>query len=87
MEKNFTFDEELFNDELDELDELEEELSGEQGSYLRDINFYLTEDDFYSSSDDRVWTSNIEDIDGGDNFADYCKYIFKLLNEEGYYDN
>ena len=84
MEKKFTFDEELFNDELDEL---EEELSGEQGSYLRDINFYLTEDDFYSSSDDRAWTSNIEDIDGGDNFADYCQYIFKLLNEEGYYDN
>lgn len=45
------------------------------------------EQDFYSLSDDRVLTSNIEDIDGGDNFADYCKEFFKLLDEEEYYDN
>ena len=47
---------------------------------------YLTEVDFYPPSDDRVWESYVEDIDGGDNFIDYCEYIFELLEEEGYYD-
>lgn len=49
-------------------------------------NFELTEQDFYTSSDNRTWKSYIEDIDGGDNFTDYCKYIFDLLKDEGYYD-
>lgn len=74
MEKEFVFD-----DELDELNE--------QNSYSRDKNFYLTEADFYPPSDNRVWKSNVEDIDNGDNFADYCRYIFNVLNEEEYFDN
>lgn len=45
------------------------------------------EQDLYALSDDRVWTSNIDDIDGGDNFADYCEYFFGMLEEEEYYDN
>lgn len=45
------------------------------------------EQEFYPLSDKRTWTSNVEDIDGGDNFADYCKEFFELLEEEGYYDN
>lgn len=47
----------------------------------------LSEDDFYPMSDNRIWTSNIKDINGGDNFADYCEYFFKMLEEEGYYDD
>lgn len=47
----------------------------------------LTEQDFYSFSDDRVWTSNIDDIENGDNFIDYCKDFFNLLDEEEYYDD
>jgi len=47
---------------------------------------YLTEEDFYPPSDNRVLKSYIEDIDGGDNFADYCEYIFELLEEEDYYE-
>lgn len=47
---------------------------------------YLTEEDFYPPSDDRYLESYIEDIEGGDNFADYCEYIFELLEEEEYYD-
>lgn len=43
---------------------------------------YLTEEDFYPPSDDRVFTSYVEDIDGGDNFADYCKDFFELYEEE-----
>lgn len=46
----------------------------------------LTESDFYPPSDDRVLESYVEDIDGGDNFADYCEYIFDLYEQEGYYD-
>ena len=47
---------------------------------------YLTEQDFYPPTDNRVLESYIKDINGGDNFADYCEYIFDLLEEEGYYD-
>ena len=49
--------------------------------------YSLTESDFYPPSDDRVLESYIEDIEGGDNFADYCEYIFDLYEEEGYYEN
>lgn len=45
------------------------------------------EQDFNSLSDDRVLTSGVEDIDGGDNFADYCKEFFEMLDDEEYYDN
>lgn len=47
---------------------------------------YLTEESFYPPSDNRVWKSHIEDIDGGDTFADYCEYIFDFLEENGYYE-
>jgi hypothetical protein len=47
---------------------------------------YLTESDFYPPSDNRYLESHVEDINGGDNFVDYCEYIFELLEEEGYYE-
>lgn len=47
----------------------------------------LTEQDFYFNSDNRVWKSNVDDIENGDNFADYCEEFFELLDEEEYYDN
>ena len=47
---------------------------------------YLTDKDFYPPSDDRYFESYIEDIDGGDNFADYCTDFFEMLEEENYYD-
>ena len=47
---------------------------------------YLTEESFYPPCDNRCIESYVEDIDGGDNFADYCEYIFELLEEEGYYE-
>lgn len=46
----------------------------------------LSEQDFYPPEDDREFKSYIRDIDGGDNFADYCKDMFDLLEEEGYWD-
>lgn len=57
------------------------------GQILRRHKPILAEQDFYLPSDDRVWTSNVEDINGGDNFADYCKDFFDLLDEEEYFDN
>jgi hypothetical protein len=47
---------------------------------------YLSEESFYTTFDNRVLKSYVEDIDDGDNFADYCKELFELLEEEGYYD-
>ena len=70
------------NDEYKFNDELERQLL----KYLKDNDFTLSESDFYSTCDNRVLKSYIEDIDGGDNFADYCEYIFELLEEEEYYD-
>lgn len=69
---NFDFDYEYGFDDIDIL--------GKQ--YFN----YLTNNNSYSLSDNRVLESYVEDIDGGDNFADYCRYIFDLLEEEGYYD-
>lgn len=46
----------------------------------------LKEKDFYPPEDNRFWESYVEDIEDGDTFADYCQYIFDLLEEEGYYE-
>ena len=47
---------------------------------------YLTEESFYPPSDNRYLESYVEDIENGDNFADYCKQFFELLEEENYFD-
>lgn len=62
-------------------------LPNKQDTLLTNDDFCLTDSDFYPPYDDRVWQSNIEDINGGDNFADYCEEFFELLDEEEYYDN
>ena len=66
------------NDKYD-IDEILNKLNGQQDDCL-------TEESFYPPSDNRYWESYVEDIDDGDNFADYCEYIFELLEEEGYYE-
>lgn len=92
MNKEFLFSDESFDEEFDEEfeeefeEELEEEVD-EQNSCLNDIDICLTEIDFYPPFDNRVWTSNLEDIDGGDNFIGYCTEFFEMLDEEDYYDN
>lgn len=56
----------------------------------KQYNYYLTEKDFYPPYDyydNRVWKSYVEDIDGGDNFADYCRDFFELLDEEEYFES
>ena len=42
-------------------------------------NHILTEEDFYPPSDNRTWKSNVRDIAGGDNFADFCEDFFMYL--------
>lgn len=56
-------------------------------AYLMDNDFCLTESDFYPPSDNRVWTTNVVDIDGGDNFANYCADFFGILDQEEYFEN
>lgn len=58
----------------------------DEEDYLYTDDDYLQEIDVYSPCDDRVWKSNIEDIEGGDNFVDFCAEFFKMLEEEGYWD-
>lgn len=50
-------------------------------------NYMLKEQDFYPPTDNRTWKSNIRDIAGGDNFADFCKDFFELLDEEEYFES
>lgn len=38
-------------------------------------------------SDNRTWTSSVYDIDGGDNFADFCEEFFEILDEEEYWES
>lgn len=47
----------------------------------------LTEEDFYPPQDDRVLETYIDDIEGGDNFADYSEYIYRLYEQEEWYEN
>lgn len=70
------------------------EILGERYSgHINDVNinieknnYCLSKKDFYVSCDDRKLESYIEDIEDGDNFEDYCKYIFNLYKEEGYWE-
>lgn len=59
----------------------------QQDALLDDDSSCLTDEEWYLSPDDRYWQSNIEDVEGGDNFADYCKYFFNLLEEEDYFED
>ena len=53
---------------------------------LNDEEFYLFDCEQEDVQSDIYWKSLIEDIDGGDNFVDYCEYIFRILEEEGWYE-
>ena len=42
----------------------------------------LSEKDFYPPQDNRYWQSGVDDIQGGDNFAEYTEECFKISEEE-----
>lgn len=67
------------------LKEVQNEQDFDKLDYM--YNRVLREQDFYPPPDDRVLKSYIDDIEGGDNFADYCDYIFEILDEEDYFEN
>lgn len=50
------------------------------------LNSCLKEEDFYPPSDNRCLKSYIRDVNGGDSFAEYCEYIYEILDEEEYYE-
>lgn len=55
---------------------------------LEEQDFCSTEfDETFLYIDNRMWQSNIEDIKGGDNFADFCEEFFEMLDEEDYWEN
>lgn len=43
----------------------------------------LSEKDFYPPEDKRYLKSGVEDIKGGDSFADYVEYYFDSYSEDG----
>ena len=48
-----------------------------------DADYYeLSEKDFYPPEDTRYYKSDVEDIEGGDNFADYAEYFFNTYGKE-----
>ena len=50
-------------------------------------NDVLTKEDFYPPVDDRCLKSNVYNIYGGDNFADYCEDMYEMLEEEDYWQD
>ena len=46
------------------------------------LHYELTEKDFYPPEDTRFYQSGVEDIEDGDNFADYAKSFFNLYEDE-----
>lgn len=42
----------------------------------------LSERDFYPPKDNRYWESGVQDIKGGDSFADYAEYYFDTYHED-----
>lgn len=69
----------LMNNEYTFDDILDEEFY----EYLLEVEGFKPDE---QECDNRYWKSCVEDIDGGDNFIDYCTYFFGILEEEGYYD-
>ena len=72
----------MFSDELNKKDYYPLPLDDRQSNN----EYYLTEEDFYPPYDNRHLESYVEDIDGGDNFFEYCEYVFDIFEEENYWD-
>lgn len=62
-------------DKINDIENTEEYLS----------NYHeLKEQDFFPPEDPRVYTSGIDDIDGGDSFAEYAGYFWEAYEEDIY---
>lgn len=59
----------------------------DENKYNHSKEYHLIrEQDFYPPFDNRYWKSNVGDIVGGDNFADFCEYFFKILDKEEHFE-
>ena len=88
MNNNMYYEPELYeltDEEYYELLLMEGDISKNDNLAKNDY-FCLEEDDFNQCYDERILRSYVEDIDGGDNFADYCEYIFEVYEEENCYE-
>ena len=55
-----------------------------------DFEYELKQQNFREknfAADNRTWKSNVRDIYGGDNFADFCEYYFEMLDEDEYWES
>ena len=63
------------------------EVMNEKACELTELDFHeLNQRSFYPPQDDRIYTSGIDDIDGGDNFAEYAEYFWEEYGHELYDD-
>lgn len=66
-----------------ELTDTAVEQAQEIARYYDKINGYvLSEKDFYPPEDKRVFRSGVNDIPNGDNFDDYCEYLYETYGED-----
>ena len=56
--------------------------SKKKSSKRKPSYYELTEKDFYPPEDTRCYQSGVDDINGGDNFADYAKDFFDEYENE-----
>lgn len=71
----------IINEYSDEPDCDEEGLCLNTKLYLSSYE-ELTEESFYPPVDNRTWGSGVEDIEDGDNFAEYTKYYYNTYGKE-----
>lgn len=46
------------------------------------VGYYeVKESDFFPPQDNRYYASGIEDIDGGDNFAEYAEWFWEIYED------
>ena len=49
-----------------------------------ELNPILSEKDFYPPQDNRCWRSGVDDIKGGDNFAEYAEEFYRQYEDEAW---
>lgn len=73
---------------LAEINENENSKSSDDSNLQRksNLDYELTEEDFYPPEDKRIYRSGISDIVGGDNFVDYAEWFYDNY-ENDLFDN
>lgn len=69
------------NEQVDKVSKIDKGKSPDEVAILSPV---LNEKDFYPPEDNRCWQSGVEDINGGDNFANYAEDFFRRYEDEGW---